>query len=38
MLLFKLPLTTIADRPLEFHIKAPAGQAAPADAEIDLDV
>ncbi len=38
MLLFKLPLTTIADRPLEFHIKAPPGEAEPADAEVDLDV
>jgi len=38
MLLFKLPLTTIADRPLQFHIKAPPGQAEPADAEVDLDV
>ena len=38
MLLFKLPLTTIADRPLEFHIKAPPGQPAPASSEVDLDV
>jgi hypothetical protein len=38
MLLFKLPLTGLANRPLQFKIKAPAGEAQPADAEVDLDV
>lgn len=36
MVLFKLPLTTIADRPLLFFIKAPGQE--PEEAEIDLDV
>lgn len=38
MLLFKLPLTTIANRPLEFTIRAPAGSEPSEAAEIDLDV
>lgn len=38
MLLFKLPLTTIANRPLEFRITAPPGESAPASATVTLDV
>ncbi len=38
MLLFKLPLTTIANRPLEFKIHAPAGSGGPQLSEVDLDV
>ena len=38
LVLFKLPLTSYQNRPLEFHITAPAGTAQPGDAEVDLDV
>lgn len=38
MLLFKLPLTTIANRPLEFKITAPPGEGQPAFATVTLDV
>ncbi len=36
MLLFKLPLTTIANRPLEFKITAPPGEGEPASATVDV--
>lgn len=35
-LLFKLPLESYQNRPLEFHIKSPG--AEPAEAHVDLDV
>jgi hypothetical protein len=38
MLLFKLPLTSYQNRPLEFTIRAPAGSEGPPAAQIDLDV
>ena len=38
MLLFKLPLSTYSNRPLEFRIKAPEGQEAPHEASVTLDL
>lgn len=38
MLLFKLPLTSYQNRPLEFKIHAPEGSEEPTEAEVDLDV
>ena len=37
LLLFKLPLKAYENRPLEFKIKAPAGEE-PAEAVVDLDL